>query len=128
MKTALWCYRSSTYKSLNIWFWLLLIIINDLRHSNEYNIFGAEALRVRGEFDLSQDFFLFLAKFGFQKTDIQDPNNTQGVIYGNISLALIQNENMDALNDNETTYNHDHNTGKIGRYLYLLPKLSTYNE
>ena len=124
MKTALWCYRSSTYKSLNIWFWLLLIIINDPRHSNEYNIFGAEALRVRGEFDLSQDFFLFLAKFGFQKTDIQDPNNTQGVIYGNISLALIQNENMDALTDNETIYNHDHNTGKINRYLYLLPKFS----
>ena len=48
---------------------------------------GANALRVQGEFDLSHDFFTFLAKFGFQKTEIRDPNNTQGLIYGNITVS-----------------------------------------
>ena len=33
----------------------------------------------------SDDFFKFLAKFGFQKTNEHDKLNTQGYIYGNIS-------------------------------------------
>ena len=115
MKTAIWCNRSSTYKSLNnVWLYLLLIIINNLRfRSDTYNIFGADALRVRGEFDLSQDFFLFLAKFGFQKTDIQDPNDTQGVIYGNISLSLTQDENINYMNDSGEIHDYDKSSGKI---------------
>ena len=115
MKTAIWCNRSSTYKSLNnVWLYLLLIIINNLRfRSDTYHIFGADALRVRGEFDLSQDFFLFLAKFGFQKTDIQDPNDTQGVIYGNISLSLTQDENINYMNDSGEIHDYDKSSGKI---------------
>lgn len=124
MKTAIWCNRSSAYKSLNnVWFYLLLIIINNLRlRSDTYDIFGADALRVRGEFDLSQDFFLFLAKFGFQKTDIQDPNDTQGVIYGNISLSLTQDENINYINDSGEIHDYDKSSGKINFLLYLLYK------
>ena len=114
MKTVTWFYRSYNCKRFNnIWSTLLLIILNDVRQSviNSNNVFGADALRVRGEFDLSQDFFLFLAKFGFQKTDIQDPNNTQGVIYGNISLVLTQDASQDTIFDNETSYSYDQSSG-----------------
>ena len=123
MKTAIWCYRSSTYKSLNnVWFYLLLIIINNLSlRSDNNNVFGADAMRVRGEFDLSQDFFLFLAKFGFQKTDIQDPNDTQGVIYGNISLSLTQDENINYMNDTGEIHSYDKSSGKINfSFVYIV--------
>lgn len=43
-----------------------------------------ECLRLKGTFNTG-DFFMFLAKFGFQKTDSQDRNNTLGFIYGNIT-------------------------------------------
>lgn len=33
----------------------------------------------------SRDFFTFLAKFGFQQTNMHDKSNTQGYIYGNIT-------------------------------------------
>ena len=42
-------------------------------------------LRVSGTFDLADDFFQFVAKFGFQKTDPQNIAQTQGFIYGNIT-------------------------------------------
>ena len=43
------------------------------------------SLRVSGTFDLADDFFQFVAKFGFQKTDPQNIAQTQGFIYGNIT-------------------------------------------
>ena len=116
MKTVTWYYRSVKCKRLiYIWSTLLLIILNSVRQTviTGNNVFGVDALRVRGEFDLSQDFFLFLAKFGFQKTDIQDPNNTQGVIYGNISLVLTQDENEDINYENKTIYSYDRSSGNI---------------
>ena len=33
----------------------------------------------------TDDFFVFLTKFGFQQTDLNDKVNTQGYIYGNIT-------------------------------------------
>ena len=114
MKTVTWYYRSVKCKRLiYIWSTLLLIILNSVRQTviTGNNVFGVDALRVRGEFDLSQDFFLFLAKFGFQKTDIQDPNNTQGVIYGNISLVLTQDASEDTIYENETTYSYEQSSG-----------------
>ena len=90
------------------------------------NVFGVDALRVRGEFDLSQDFFLFLAKFGFQKTDIQDPNNTQGVIYGNISLVLTQDASEDNINENETSYSYDQSSGKNVIVSFVILVLYNY--
>ena len=42
-----------------------------------------EALHLQGVWR-SDDFFLFLAKFGFQKTDPRDLTNTQGIIYGQV--------------------------------------------
>ena len=42
------------------------------------------ALRVSGTYK-SSEFFSFLAKFGFQKTQVRDKNATQGFIFGNIT-------------------------------------------
>ncbi|XP_013067214.2 uncharacterized protein LOC106055487 [Biomphalaria glabrata] len=39
----------------------------------------------------SKEFFLFLTKFGFQKTDPKELENTQGYIYGNITEANSKN-------------------------------------
>ncbi|TRY71575.1 hypothetical protein TCAL_11292 [Tigriopus californicus] len=44
-----------------------------------------QGLRVTGSFD-SNDFFLFLAKFGFQKTELSDKNGTQGFLFGNVTI------------------------------------------
>ena len=50
-----------------------------------------DALHVTGTLDdPSKNFFLFLAKFGFQKTGLLNKNETQGYIYGNITYV---NEN-----------------------------------
>ena len=76
-------------KFLHIFIVLLLTISDDYGNYMKGGdlAIGVSALRVQGEFDLSHDFFVFLAKFGFQKTDIRDPNNTQGIIYGNITIS-----------------------------------------
>ena len=116
MLTDLSCSRTSKTKQLTqVWLALLLIMFHDYRHSasDDNSFFGADALRVRGEFDLSTDFFLFLAKFGFQKTDIQDPNNTQGVIYGNVSLTVNDEEKMDIIYGNTTLKSYESSSGKI---------------
>ena len=63
---------------------------------------GVNALRVQGEFDLSQEFFVFLAKFGFQKTDVREPNNTQGVIFGNITTSSKSLHDSTEFNQNQT--------------------------
>ena len=44
-------------------------------------------LHIRGEFQ-SSDFFSFLAKFGFQRTDVANSNATLGFIFGNVSLVV----------------------------------------
>lgn len=44
----------------------------------------SNSLHLKGTFN-TKDFFVFLAKFGFQKTDNHDHINTLGFIYGNIS-------------------------------------------
>ncbi len=51
-----------------------------------------EALHISGTYNPSETFFLFLAKFGFQKTDLLDRDDTQGCIYGNISLAQANHQ------------------------------------
>ena len=45
-------------------------------------------LRLTGEFEPSKNFFLFLAKFGFQMTDSRNKDESQGYIYGNITYQL----------------------------------------
>jgi hypothetical protein len=44
------------------------------------------ALHLQGTWN-SKDFFIFLAKFGFQKTNPQKLEDTQGYIYGNITAV-----------------------------------------
>ncbi|KAM7288984.1 integral membrane protein GPR180 [Ixodes scapularis] len=46
----------------------------------------ADALHLQGTFRTSQ-YFSFLAKFGFRKTDRHDHENTLGYIYGNVTTA-----------------------------------------
>ncbi|CAH0406889.1 unnamed protein product [Chilo suppressalis] len=45
---------------------------------------GVTSTRIRGEFS-TNDFFKFLVKFGFQKTDIHYQKETYGYIFGNIT-------------------------------------------
>lgn len=69
--------RSSFFSSL--WTLFLLTLLCFL----SVNPVPTEALHLQGVWR-SDDFFLFLAKFGFQKTDPRDLENTQGIIYGQI--------------------------------------------
>lgn len=46
---------------------------------------GVQCVHIKGSWN-TQDFFLFLYKFGFQKTDSRDPYSS-GYVYGNISLG-----------------------------------------
>ncbi|XP_029645028.1 uncharacterized protein LOC115219095 [Octopus sinensis] len=43
----------------------------------------SQALHLQGVWK-SDNFFVFLAKFGFQKTDLRDLEHTQGIIYGQV--------------------------------------------
>lgn len=43
-------------------------------------------VHVKGDWN-TQDFFLFLSKFGVQKTDSQHPDESSGFIYGNVSSS-----------------------------------------
>ena len=73
------------------------------------SVIGAHALRVKGTFDAGRDFFVFIAKFGFQKTDIRYPNNTHGVIYGNITITPNSPYTLNEHSENET--GNDYNLG-----------------
>ncbi len=44
-----------------------------------------DCLRLRGSLN-GNDFFSFVAKFGFQKTQVADTKRSQGVIFGNVTL------------------------------------------
>ena len=48
---------------------------------------SATTLHLKGTWDSNAEFFKFLTKFGFQKTDPKDLENTQGFIYGNITIS-----------------------------------------
>ena len=114
MKTALTTLKLlEEGKLLQIYFIFLMVDIAINQNScNEHGIIlGANALRVRGVFDLKDDFFVFLAKFGFQKTDIVDPNNTQGVIYGNITVLPKSGHDLEMHVDQNGT--EKYNTSQI---------------
>ncbi|GAB0090797.1 hypothetical protein DMENIID0001_055600 [Sergentomyia squamirostris] len=55
-------------------FWLILNVI-----------FQVNATHLTGSFEPSRDFFKFLIKFGFQKTERHSPRDSFGYIYGNIT-------------------------------------------
>ncbi|KAL1444510.1 hypothetical protein MTO96_029819 [Rhipicephalus appendiculatus] len=50
---------------------------------------SAQCLHLRGTFRTGQ-FFTFLAKFGFKKTDRHDHENTLGYIYGNVTATAAK--------------------------------------
>ena len=45
----------------------------------------ANCLKVKGQWQSNQDFYHFLAKFGFQKTYMHDIEASEGYIFGNIT-------------------------------------------
>ena len=51
-----------------------------------FTLRAVTALHLQGTWN-SKDFFVFLAKFGFQKTNPQKLEDTQGYIYGNITAV-----------------------------------------
>ena len=70
-----------TTKITSLVVWLLLYL---WFYPMNWN-FTTLGLHLTGKFDPSKDFFLFLAKFGFQKTDIVNKMDSHGYIYGNIT-------------------------------------------
>ena len=47
-------------------------------------ISGISSLHIKGTWQ-TKSYYIFLAKFGIQKTDAKDKDNTEGFIYGNIT-------------------------------------------
>ena len=71
------------------WLWsVILILANFGPVSKNLKVAG---LRLTGKFEPADTFFFFLAKFGFQKTEILSKDATQGYIYGNISWSPTEN-------------------------------------
>jgi hypothetical protein len=62
-------------------FVLILIVLIEL-----ISIQTVSSLHLKGTFKTSE-FFKFIARFGFQKTDVHDELTTTGFIYGNITLV-----------------------------------------
>ena len=60
-------------------FWLLLLLL--------LSLIEIDCLHLSGTVDTSDSFFFFLAKFGFQKTEILDKGASQGYIFGNITVT-----------------------------------------
>ncbi|KAL1458112.1 hypothetical protein WDU94_008286 [Cyamophila willieti] len=48
-------------------------------------IFSVNSSHIRGSWNSKQEFFKFLIKFGFDKTDTRNPEYSLGYIYGNVS-------------------------------------------
>lgn len=55
---------------------------------------SCSGLHLAGTWD-SRQFFVFLTKFGFQKTDPKQQDKTQGYIYGNITQAGSRSSTKD---------------------------------
>lgn len=70
------CVRTSTDTFV---FVFLTLLFNPLLFQQ------ASSLHLYGRWDPNEDFFLFLSKFGFQKTDLTNKNDTQGFIFGNFT-------------------------------------------
>ena len=88
-------------------------------------------LRVKGTWE-SENFFLFLSKFGFQKTEIIDRNGTQGFVFGNITnpfyvasppppQQVIANSTNSSTNNNATT-----TRAKLGQQTAVEDEYSSY--
>lgn len=75
-------------KSKNFNFHLIVVFL-----TLAFLSFECQALHIQGTFNPKNDFFRFLAKFGFQKTELRRRDDSQGFIYGNITL-LNQNETV----------------------------------
>jgi hypothetical protein len=121
MITALTYFKlleAGKFLQISFIFLIIDIAINHNNINEDGIVLGVNALRVRGEFDLNQDFFVFLAKFGFQKTDIRDPNNTQGVIYGNITVLPKSGQDFEMSVDQNGTkeYNSSQMPCKVSKH------------
>jgi hypothetical protein len=85
---------SSTFSSLPVWLLPILVVVLNLPST-------LNGLHLTGSFKPSNTFFLFLAKFGFQKTEVLNKDGTQGYIYGNITYhnpAISGQENVSHIN------------------------------
>ncbi|KAK2180595.1 hypothetical protein NP493_437g05034 [Ridgeia piscesae] len=52
----------------------------------------SDSLHLEGVWNSEEEFFKFLTRFGFQQTFDDDKSNTEGYIYGNITLLDPQND------------------------------------
>ncbi|ODM91327.1 Transmembrane protein [Orchesella cincta] len=61
-----------------------LVIVNIVLLPNK-----CTSLHVYGRWNPDEEFFLILSKFGFQKTELSNKNDTQGFIFGNFTRVAI---------------------------------------
>jgi len=57
------------------------------------------SLHVKGIWEPDKTFFLFISKFGFQKTDAGRQNHTQGYIFGNITTFSVSAKHVASLSN-----------------------------
>lgn len=76
----------------------LPVLISIVVVLNTSRFLGIHGLHISGTFRPTDTFFMFLAKFGFQKSDLLNRENSQGFIFGNVSFA---NKNHGVGNNNK---------------------------
>jgi hypothetical protein len=54
-----------------------------------YFISHINSSHIKGSWNTKQEFFKFLIKFGFDKTDTRNPEYSLGYIYGNITSQIV---------------------------------------
>ena len=72
--------------------WLVAVFLLASNWPFSPSTITTSALRLSGTINPEKVFFSFLAKFGFQKTEILNKDATQGYIYGNITYFGAQND------------------------------------
>ena len=82
--------------------WLFGVFILASNWSLSPTSITTSALRLSGTINPQEVFFTFLAKFGFQKTEILNKDATQGYIYGNITYIQTSNRKTTKIFDQVT--------------------------
>lgn len=77
--------------------------------------FTTNALHLKGTFN-TNEYFKFITRFGIQATDSHNPQDTQGYIYGNITL--VNSENLNFI---------DNSTRKLPPNTLIMLTLLDYN-
>ena len=87
-------------------------------------LYSTNGLHIQGTFNPKVEFFHFLAKFGFQKTELRRRDDSQGFIYGNVTLVGQNDSFISGMSSYEQIirdqfYNTYHQTKEHSRYFVV---------